>query len=82
MTKKGEIIQFASQIIENEASAISSLKAKLDEDLAETVALILESKGNLVFSGIGKSALHHRRSEEKRPSCPRGRGAFLLLLPQ
>ncbi|MBO6024283.1 MAG: KpsF/GutQ family sugar-phosphate isomerase [Bacteroidales bacterium] len=57
MTKKGEIIQFASQIIENEASAISSLKAKLDEDLAETVALILESKGNLVFSGIGKSAL-------------------------
>lgn len=57
MTKKGEIIQFASQIIENEASAISSLKAKLDEDLAETIALILESKGNLVFSGIGKSAL-------------------------
>jgi arabinose-5-phosphate isomerase len=57
MTKKGEIIQFASQIIENESSAIYSLKAKLDEDFAETVALVLESKGNLVFSGIGKSAL-------------------------
>ena len=57
MTKNGEIIQFATQIIENEASAISSLKAKLDDDFAEAVALILENKGNLVFSGIGKSAL-------------------------
>jgi arabinose-5-phosphate isomerase len=57
MTKNEEIIQFATQIIENEASAISSLKAKLDDDFAETVALILENKGNLVFSGIGKSAL-------------------------
>lgn len=57
MTKNGEIIQFATQIIENEANAISSLKAKLDDDFAETVALILENKGNLVFSGIGKSAL-------------------------
>ena len=57
MTKNGEIIQFANQIIDNEANAINSLKAKLDDDFAETVALILESKGNLVFSGIGKSAL-------------------------
>ena len=57
MTKNGEIIQFATQIIENEANAINSLKAKLDDDFAETVALILENKSNLVFSGIGKSAL-------------------------
>ena len=57
MKKNREIIQTASQIIENEACAISSLKAKLDDDFAETVALILENKGNLVFSGIGKSAL-------------------------
>ena len=57
MTKNEEIIQFATQIIENEANAISSLKTKLEDDFAETVALILESKGTLVFSGIGKSAL-------------------------
>ena len=57
MTKNAEIIQLASQIIENEASAINQLKTKLDDDFAETVALILENKGNLVFSGIGKSAL-------------------------
>ena len=57
MTKNGEIIQFASQIVENEANAIIGLKAKLDNDFAEVVALVLENKGNLVFSGIGKSAI-------------------------
>ena len=57
MKENREIIQLASQIIENEAGAISSLKAKLDGDFAETVNLILQNKGNLVFSGIGKSAL-------------------------
>ena len=57
MTKNGEIIQIASQVIENEANAIIDLKTKLDDDFAEVVALVLENKGNLVFSGIGKSAL-------------------------
>ena len=57
MTKNGEIIQFASQVIDNEANAIIGLKAKLDNDFAEVVALVLENKGNLVFSGIGKSAI-------------------------
>ena len=57
MTKNGEIIQFASQIIENEANAIINLKSKLDGDFAKVVALVLENKGNLVFSGIGKSAI-------------------------
>ena len=57
MKKNGEIIQFAIQIIDNEANAIDKLKAKLDDDFAEVVAMILENKGNLVFSGIGKSAI-------------------------
>ena len=57
MKKNGEIIRFASQIIDNEANAINGLKAKLDNDFAEVVASIIENKGNLVFSGIGKSAI-------------------------
>lgn len=57
MIKNGEIIQFAAQIIDNESSAINRLKARLDDSFAEIVALILENKGNLVFSGIGKSAI-------------------------
>ena len=57
MTQNGEIIQIASQIIENEANALIGLKTKLDDDFAKVVALVLENKGNLVFSGIGKSAI-------------------------
>ncbi len=57
MKKNGEIIRFAAQIIDNEANAISDLKARLDDDFAEVVELILENEGNLVFSGIGKSAI-------------------------
>ena len=57
MKKNGEIIRFATQIIDNESNAISSLKANLDDDFAEVVELILENRGNLVFSGIGKSAI-------------------------
>lgn len=57
MKKNGEIIRFAAQIIDNEANAISNLKARLDDDFAEVAELILENEGNLVFSGIGKSAI-------------------------
>ena len=57
MKKNREIIQIASQIIDNEVSAISNLKTRLDDDFAEVVALVLKNKGNLVFSGIGKSAI-------------------------
>lgn len=57
MRKNNEIIQFATQIIDNEISAINGVKARLDEDFANAVNFILENKGNLVFSGIGKSAI-------------------------
>ena len=57
MRKNEEIIQLATQIIDNELNAINGLKAKLDDSFAKTVDLMLESKGNLVLSGIGKSAI-------------------------
>ena len=57
MRKNEEIIQLATQIIDNELNAINGLKARLDDDFAKTVNLMLENKGNLVFSGIGKSAI-------------------------
>ena len=57
MKKNGTIIEVASQIIDNEANAIIGLKHQIDEDFQKAVELILESKGNLVFSGIGKSAI-------------------------
>ena len=57
MKKNGKIIELAAQIIDNEANAIIGLKSLLDDDFAKTVGLALENKGNLVFSGVGKSAL-------------------------
>lgn len=47
----------AGQIIENEAAAILGLKRQINDDFQNTVELLLENKGNLVFTGIGKSAI-------------------------
>ena len=57
MKKNGLIIETACQIIENEASAILGLKNGIDDVFRDTVETILENKRNLVFSGIGKSAI-------------------------
>lgn len=52
-----EIQGIASQVFENEANAIKKIIPLLNEDFAQVVQLILECKGNIVFSGIGKSAI-------------------------
>ena len=57
MKKNDAIIELATQIIENESNAIIGLKRQINEDFRDTVDLMLENKGNLVFSGIGKSAI-------------------------
>ena len=57
MRKNEEIIQLATQIVDSELNAINGLKARLNDDFVGTVDLMLENKGNLVFSGIGKSAI-------------------------
>ena len=57
MQKNQDILQLASQIIENEADAIADLRLLLDDNFSKVVQMVLESKGNLVFSGIGKSAI-------------------------
>ena len=57
MKKNDIIIELATQIIENEANAIIGLRQRSDDDFRKTVELMLENKGNLVFTGIGKSAI-------------------------
>ena len=57
MKKNETIIELAGQIIENEAAAVLGLKRQINEDFQKTVELLLENKGNLVFTGIGKSAI-------------------------
>ena len=57
MKKNDSIIELATKIIENEADAITGLKRQMDDDFRKTVEMMVENKGNLVFSGIGKSAI-------------------------
>ncbi|MCR5014161.1 MAG: KpsF/GutQ family sugar-phosphate isomerase [Bacteroidales bacterium] len=52
-----EINRIAVQVIENEADAIKNMIPLLDEDFAKTVDLMLKNQGNIIFSGIGKSAI-------------------------
>ena len=46
----------ALQVIDNEANSILGLKSLLTDDFEKVVELIYSSKGNVIVSGIGKSA--------------------------
>lgn len=52
-----DIHKSAVQVIENEATAIKNLIPLLDENFSKVVQLMLQNKGTIVFSGIGKSAI-------------------------
>ena len=51
------ILAIARKTIETEAGAILNLASLLDEQFTESVNCILKSKGRVVISGIGKSAI-------------------------
>ena len=57
MLSSGEIHKIAVQVIENESTAVKNIIPLLDDDFSKTVQLMFENKGNIVFSGIGKSAI-------------------------
>lgn len=50
-----EAIAIAREVLEIEAKAIADLIERLDERFAEAVRIILECRGRVVVSGIGKS---------------------------
>lgn len=52
-----EIQNTAIQLIENEATTIKDMVSAIDKSFVDAVDLMLNAKGNIVFSGIGKSAL-------------------------
>jgi len=51
-----EIIQIASQVINNEINALAGLLKVLGNDFAVAVRLILACEGKVIVSGVGKSA--------------------------
>jgi arabinose-5-phosphate isomerase len=52
-----KIIRVALRTIELETEAISGLKTFIDDDFVKAVSAIATSKGRLIVSGIGKSAI-------------------------
>ncbi|MEM1338109.1 MAG: KpsF/GutQ family sugar-phosphate isomerase [Bacteroidota bacterium] len=57
MDTDSSILEIAKQTFENESKAIRALIPRLDQHFEGAVNCILESKGRVVVSGIGKSAV-------------------------
>jgi len=57
LNKKNSILQNAINTITAESEAIKHLTSLLDDDFANTVELIYNSKGRVIITGIGKSAI-------------------------
>ncbi|NMH86326.1 KpsF/GutQ family sugar-phosphate isomerase [Flavivirga algicola] len=57
MNSKNSIIQTAKLTVEAESQAISNLAGLITDDFAEAVQLIYNSKGRVIITGIGKSAI-------------------------
>lgn len=55
MTDAEKFLVTARQVITDEAQALNALAEGLDERFAEAVQLILQAKGRIIVSGIGKS---------------------------
>ncbi|GET44908.1 KpsF/GutQ family sugar-phosphate isomerase [Capnocytophaga felis] len=55
--KTKKIIEIARKTIEEEAKAISNLADFIDDNFIKSVNCILNSKGRVVITGIGKSAI-------------------------
>ena len=57
MISEKEILESAKKTIQSESESIAKLSDFLTEDFAKAVAVIFNSKGRLVVTGIGKSAI-------------------------
>ena len=55
--KTEDIINIARQTITEEAAAVAKLTDYIDDDFTQAVNYILHSKGRVVITGIGKSAI-------------------------
>jgi arabinose-5-phosphate isomerase len=57
MKTNDEITAIATDVIEQEAATVANLKNMIDSNFAEAVNTIFKSRGRLVVTGIGKSAI-------------------------
>lgn len=57
MSRNASIIKIAKETITSESKAIANLANLIDDDFANAVQLIYNSKGRVIITGIGKSAI-------------------------
>ncbi|WP_290701911.1 KpsF/GutQ family sugar-phosphate isomerase [Lacinutrix sp.] len=57
MNTKDSILKIAKETIALESASISNLATLIDDDFADAVQLIYKSKGRVIITGIGKSAI-------------------------
>ena len=57
MANHTEILEAARKVIQIEADAVETLAARLDEDFAKAVEMILACSGRVIVTGMGKSGL-------------------------
>lgn len=57
MNKKASILKIAKKTIITESRAIENLSNLLNDNFADAVSLIYNSKGRVIITGIGKSAI-------------------------
>lgn len=74
--KEQAIIQRATECLEQEASAVRSLIARLDESFVRAVEAIRDCKGKVVVTGVGKSG--HIGSKIAATLASTGTPAFFL----
>ncbi|MFA6335834.1 MAG: KpsF/GutQ family sugar-phosphate isomerase [Bacteroidales bacterium] len=54
---KSDLINIAQGVVEKEAAAVARLKGYIDEQFLDVLDLIFQSRGRLIVTGIGKSAI-------------------------
>ena len=74
--KEQAIIQRATECLEQEASAVRSLIARLDESFVRALEAIRDCKGKVVVTGVGKSG--HIGSKIAATLASTGTPAFFL----
>lgn len=74
-----DCLQEARKVLEIEAYSVLKLKDSIGSEFADIVRVILESKGRVIFTGIGKSGLIGQKLAATFSST--GTPAFFCYMP-
>jgi arabinose-5-phosphate isomerase len=69
MTTKDQIVQIGKNVLEIEAEAVRTIAARLDENFAQAVELLSQTKARVIVIGMGKSGLIGRKIAATLSSC-------------